>query len=73
MSQLVRLAAVGFVPPAHDHRKDGVDLEAVRQVALRVAKDKPDFICFPELCACIGGTSHELAYKRGGVARLCKA
>jgi hypothetical protein len=23
-------------------------------MVLRVAKDKPDFICFPEICACSG-------------------
>lgn len=28
---------------------------AIREVARKVAKDKPDFICFPEACACIGG------------------
>jgi predicted amidohydrolase len=55
VSRTIRLAAVSYVPPAHDHRKQGVDLRPLREVVLQVAKDKPDFICFPEVCACIGG------------------
>lgn len=54
MSKIVRVAGVSFVPPPHDHRKQGVDLKAVREVVLKVAKEKPDFICFPEICACAG-------------------
>ncbi len=54
MARTVRLAAVSYVPPAHDHSRR-VDLSALREVVLRVAKDRPDFICFPEVCACIGG------------------
>src|SRR6202171_5618282 len=55
MAHMIRLAAVSFIPPAHDHHKLGVNLTALREMVLRVAKDKPDFICFPEVCACIGG------------------
>src|SRR5262249_50883523 len=55
MSRIVRLAGVSFVPPAHDHRNKGVDLGPVREVVKKVAKDKPDFVCFPEACACVGG------------------
>jgi predicted amidohydrolase len=55
MSHIIRVAAVSYIPPAHDHRKLGVDLAPLREVTLRVAKDKPDFICFPEVCACIAG------------------
>ncbi len=58
MSRMIRLAAVSFIPPAHDHHKLGVNLNAVREMVLRMAKEKgarPDFICFPEVCACIGG------------------
>jgi predicted amidohydrolase len=54
MARIVRIAAVSFVPPAHDHRRE-VNLSAVREVVRKVARDKPDFICFPECCACIGG------------------
>src|SRR5215204_5021046 len=53
MSKILRVAAASFVPPPHDHRK-GVDLSAVRKVVLEMMKDKPDFICFPEICACAG-------------------
>jgi predicted amidohydrolase len=53
MARIIRLAAVSYVPPAHDHRH-GVDLRPLRDVVLRAARDRPDFICFPEACACIG-------------------
>jgi predicted amidohydrolase len=54
MARIVRLAAVSYAPSAHDHHSKGVDLRPLRDVALRVAKDKPDFICFPEICGCSG-------------------
>jgi predicted amidohydrolase len=54
MAHTIRLAAVSYALPPHDHRADGVNLKALREVVLRVAKDKPDFICFPEICACSG-------------------
>jgi predicted amidohydrolase len=54
MAHLVRLAAVSLIPPAHDHHDKGVDLTGLRDIVKRVTKDKPDFICFPEICACIG-------------------
>jgi len=31
-----------------------VDLRALREVVLKVAKERPKFICFPEICACSG-------------------
>jgi predicted amidohydrolase len=55
MAHPIRLAAVSFVPPAHDHLKQGVNLRPLREVVMGVARDQPDFICFPEVCACIGG------------------
>jgi predicted amidohydrolase len=55
MAHIIRLAAVSYVPPAHDHHGKGVDLGPIREVVLRVAKDRPDFISFPEICACAGG------------------
>jgi predicted amidohydrolase len=55
MARSVRLAAVSFVPPAHNHRTNGINLQAIREVVHKVARDHPDFICFPEVCACIGG------------------
>jgi hypothetical protein len=55
MSRIVRLAAVSSIPPAHDHRKKGVDLTGFRDILKQVARDKPDFVCFPEVCACVGG------------------
>jgi predicted amidohydrolase len=54
MPRVIRLAAVSYAPPGHDHRGAGVNLKALREMVLRVAKDKPDFICFPEICACSG-------------------
>lgn len=58
MSRFVRVAAVSYAPPSHDHHKKGVDLKAIREIVLKVDKEKPDFICFPEICAC---TTPELA------------
>jgi predicted amidohydrolase len=55
MSRNVRLAAVSFAPPFHNHRAKGVNLDAVRDMARKVARERPDFICFPEICACSGG------------------
>jgi predicted amidohydrolase len=50
---VVRVAAVSWNPPFHDHRKGGVNLAPVREMVAKVMRDKPDFICFPEVCACI--------------------
>ena len=55
MARMIRLAAVSFAPPFHDHRSQGVNLTGLREITRKVARDRPDFICFPELCACIGG------------------
>lgn len=52
MSKVIRLAAVSYAPPPHDHHANGVNLKALREMVLRIAKDKPDFICFPEICGC---------------------
>lgn len=51
----VRVAAVSWNPPAHDHRGKGVDLSAVREMTAQVMRDRPDFICYPEICACAAG------------------
>jgi predicted amidohydrolase len=45
MARFVRLAAVSAIPPANDFK-------ALRDIVLKVAKDRPDLICFPEICAC---------------------
>ncbi len=55
MARILRLAAVSSVPVMHDHRDEGVDLDGIRDLIKRIIKQKPDFICFPEACACIGG------------------
>lgn len=49
----VRVAAVSYTPPFHDHRRDGVNVTALRDMTAQVMKDRPDFICYPEVCACI--------------------
>jgi predicted amidohydrolase len=51
----VRVTSVSFAPPFHDHAKDGVNLSALRDMTAQVAKERPDFICYPEICACVGG------------------
>ena len=50
---IVRVAAVSYSPPFHDHRADGVDLQALRDMTARVARERPDFICYPEICTCV--------------------
>jgi predicted amidohydrolase len=54
MARTIRLAAVSFTPPAIDHTK-GINLAALRTIIHEVAAEKPNFICFPELCACGSG------------------
>jgi predicted amidohydrolase len=50
----VRIAAVSYAMPFHDHRARGVNLQALREITADVAKERPDFICYPEVCTCIG-------------------
>src|SRR5207249_6795490 len=41
--------------PVYDHYRKGVNLGPLAEVVQRVAREeKPDFICFPEICACAG-------------------
>lgn len=54
----IRLAGVSFVPPLIDHSK-GVNLAPLRTIVQQVAEDKPNFICFPELCGCGSGSGVE--------------
>ncbi len=50
----VRVASVSYNPPFHDHRAAGVNLQALREMTAKVAKDRPNFICYPEACTCVG-------------------
>src|SRR5438093_3324646 len=53
--QIIRIAAVSYIPPVYDHYRKGVNLDPLAEVVQRVAREeKPDFICFPEMCACAG-------------------
>ena len=49
---LARVAAVSYSPPFHDHHRQGVKLDSLREMTAKVAQDQPDFICYPEICAC---------------------
>lgn len=51
---VVRIAAVSYTMPFHDHRGAGVNLQALRDITAQVAQERPDFICYPEVCTCIG-------------------
>ena len=51
----VRVAAVSYGTPFHDHHAKGVNLTALRDMTAKVAKDRPDFICYPEICTCGAG------------------
>lgn len=75
----VRVTAVSYAPPAHDHRKHGVDLKALREMTAKVAKERPDFVCYPEICTCSAGgfakgieTAPELAPHVAAVAELAR-
>jgi predicted amidohydrolase len=50
---VVRVAAVSYSPPFHDHRAQGVNLSAVRDMTAKVMKYRPDFVCYPEICASV--------------------
>lgn len=50
----IRVAAVSYTPPFHDHRTAGVNLQALREMTAKVAKERPNFICYPEACTCVG-------------------
>ena len=58
----VRVAAVSFSMPFHDHRANGINLQALREMTAQVAKERPDFICYPEICTC-GGKGFEPGMK----------
>lgn len=51
----VRVAAVSYGIPFHDHHAKGVNLAALRDMTAKVAKDRPDFVCYPEICTCGAG------------------
>lgn len=51
---VIRVAAVSYVPPFHDHRAMGVNLQALREMTAKVMAERPDFICYPEGCTCVG-------------------
>ncbi len=53
--QIVRVVTVSYSPPFHDHKKEGINLDPIREMTAKVAREKPDFVCYPEACACIGG------------------
>lgn len=63
MSLIKRLVAVSYAPPAHDHHNLGVNLKPLREQVLRIAEqEKPDFVCFPEICACSGVIADTVKY-----------
>ncbi len=53
MVHKVRVCAVSYGLPYHDHHGEGVNLDAMRDILGKVKEqENPDFICFPEVCAC---------------------
>ena len=55
MARRIRLAGVSYGMPAHDHHRKGVNLAPLQKILSEVMKDRPDFVCFPEICASAGG------------------
>jgi predicted amidohydrolase len=78
MTLMVRLAAVSYAPPPHDHRRLGVDLRGIADMVKKVAREKPQFICFPEICACSGpldrtvGQAPELEQFAAAVGKIAR-
>ena len=54
VKSVVRVAAVSYSMPFHDHRSAGVNLQALRDMTAQVARERPDFVCYSEVCASIG-------------------
>lgn len=53
MVHKIRVCAVSYAPPYHDHHHEGVNLDAMRETIGKVKEQEaPDFLCFPEVCAC---------------------
>ncbi len=52
---VIRVAAVSYAQPFHDHAGEGVNLEGVRAMTAQVMRERPDFICYPEICASCEG------------------
>ena len=50
----IRVAAVSYAQPFHDHAGEGVNLDGVREMTEQVMRERPDFICYPEICASCG-------------------
>jgi predicted amidohydrolase len=55
----VRVAAVSEAMPFHDHAADGVDLGAIREMTAKVMCERPDFVCYPEICASCGAEKQQ--------------
>lgn len=54
IKSVARVAAVSYSMPFHDHHASGVNLRDLREMTAQVAREKVDFICYPEICACGG-------------------
>ena len=69
---VVRVAAVSYTMPFHDHRAAGVNLQPLRDMTAQVARERPDFICYPEICCSTGrcGTALRSSWPTGPKARL---
>lgn len=53
MVHKIRVCAVSYGLPYHDHHAEGVNLDAMRDLLGQVKEqENADFICFPEVCAC---------------------
>ncbi len=53
MVHKIRVCAVSYGLPYHNHHHDGVNLDAMRDIIQTVKEQEaPDFLCFPEVCAC---------------------
>ncbi len=55
----IRVAAVSYAQAFHDHAGEGVNLDGVREMTEQVMRERPDFICYPEICASCGAEKQQ--------------
>ena len=59
MSKVVRVIASSVSPSFRASGETKMSFSGLREQVLRIAPDKPDFLCFPEMCACLAPTIKE--------------
>lgn len=64
MAHWVRVSVVSQAPRI-DFAKGGFSLGDLEEIVMKVAADRPDFICFPEICTCLVSPLDKAVRERG--------